>query len=87
MNNETQKTHAKKTVITLKEFRKKLKAMGYRCLCKKNSLFSQVTVYFGDEKVNGGNIMTIDHYNQYKDYFSWAVNISIQDEDGWRYIA
>lgn len=65
--------------------RKELKAMGYRVRTRSYSEFSAASVFLGDEKINGGNVMSEDFHAKHKAFFDWKASVSVI-ENGWRTI-
>lgn len=74
-----------KREITPAQMRKELKAMGYKVRTKSYSEFSAASVFLGDEKINGGNVMSEDFHAKHKAFFDWKTGVSII-ENGWRTI-
>lgn len=72
-----------KTEITLDEYRKALKAMGYQVRTKRNSEFITATVTHKEsgEKVTGFNVMSPEFRKRHLAFFEYRETVSIH-EDG-----
>jgi len=72
-----------KKEMTLSEVKKEIKALGYKVRVKSYNEFKAITVLDPetDTVINGGNVLTAEHLEQYKKYYDWknAEDRSIHD--------
>jgi hypothetical protein len=66
---------------TLKEFKRDMKELGYKVSITTNSSFKTAKIFHDGRVINMGNILTPEHLQEHKDFYSYKNNNSVRDGD------
>ena len=73
-------------VVSLKQFKADMKAMGYKTRTISNSDFKYISVRSDDIKLNAGNVFSQEFLDEHRPFFNYKNNHKIEVTDGWRYL-